>query len=92
MIRSFRHRGLKRLFERGDASRVRADQVARIRRILSRLNEAGDISHMDLPGLRLHPLSGDLRGLWAVNVSGNWRVVFRFEDADAHDVDLIDYH
>lgn len=92
MIGSFRHRGLKRLYERGDTGRVRADQVRRIRRILARLDDAEEVAHMDLPGLRLHALNGDLKGFWAVTVSGNWRVVFRFEDGAAHDVDLIDYH
>ena len=47
---------------------------------------------MDLPGYRLHPLKGRLAGLWSVSISGNWRIVFRFDGNDAHDVDLVDYH
>ena len=58
----------------------------------ARLDASKEPADMDLPGLRLHPMKGDLRGFWAVDVSGNWRIVFRFEDRDAHDVDLIDYH
>jgi proteic killer suppression protein len=92
MIRSFRHRGLKRLYERGERRHLRPDQVDKIERILARLDEAGDESHMDLPGFRLHPLKGDLAGFWAVTVHANWRLTFRFADGHAHDVDLVDYH
>ena len=65
---------------------------AKIERILARLDEASAVGNMDLPGFRLHPLKGDLAGYWAVTVSGNWRIIFRFERGDASDVDLIDYH
>jgi toxin HigB-1 len=92
MIRSFRHRGLERLFERGDRSRVQPEQVAKIRRILARLDAAASPAEVDAPGFRLHPLKGNLKGFWAVQLTGNWRIVFRFEDQDAVDVDLIDYH
>ena len=92
MIGSFRHRGLKRLFERGDKAQVRADMLDRIENILVLLDRASQPEAMDLPGLRLHPLKGDLRGFWAVTVRANWRIVWRFEGADAMDVDLIDYH
>jgi toxin HigB-1 len=91
-LRSFRHRGLKRLFEQGDRSRIRPEQAAKIRRILNRLDAASSIGDIDAPGFRLHPLKGDLSGYWAVSVSGNWRIVFRFADGDALDVDLVDYH
>jgi proteic killer suppression protein len=60
--------------------------------ILARLDEADTPQAMNLPGYRLHPLKGDLQGLWSVTVRANWRVVFRFEDGDAFDVELIDYH
>ena len=92
MIKSFRHRGLKRLFERDDKSQVRADMLDRIENILAKLDTADAPEKMDLPGLRLHPLRGDLRGYWAVTVRANWRIIWRFEDEDAVDVDLIDYH
>jgi toxin HigB-1 len=91
-IRSFRHRGLKRLFEQGDRSRIRPDQVAKVRRILARLDAAPAVADVGAPGFRLHPLRGDLKEFWAVSVSGNWRIVFRFEGGDAFDVDLVDYH
>ncbi len=92
MIASFRHKGLKLLFEKGDRRRVLSDHANKIERILARLEEASDVGNMDLPGFRLHPLKGDLAGYWSVTVSGNWRIVFRFERGDASDVDLIDYH
>jgi toxin HigB-1 len=91
-IRSFRHRGLKRLFEQGDRSRVRADQVTKVRRILGRLDAAPTVADVDAPGFRLHPLKGELKGFWAVEVSGNWRIIFRCEAGDALDLDLLDYH
>jgi len=92
MIRSFRHRGLKRLFERGETAQVRADMREKIENILFMLDAATGPENMDLPGFRLHPLKGDLRGLWAVTVCANWRIIWRFDGADAIDVDLIDYH
>lgn len=92
MIRSFRHKGLKRLFEEGDRSKVQAAQADKISRILALLKRATGPDDMSLPGYRLHPLKGDLAGFWAVSVSGNWRIVWRFEGQDAADVDLIDYH
>lgn len=64
----------------------------KIKRILARLDEAVEIGNMALPGFGLHPLKGKLRRMWAVSVSGNWRIVFRFENSKAYDVDLIDYH
>lgn len=92
MIRTIRHRGLKRLCEHGDPSQVRADQVKRISDVLAHLDQAQKPSDLDLPGYRLHPLKGEFRGLWSVTISGNWRIVFRFEDGAAFDVDLVDYH
>ncbi len=92
MIRSIRHRGLKRLFERDDRSKLRPDLVDRIVRILTRLNAAGSIDDMNVPGFGLHRLSGELKGFWSVTVSRNWRIIFRFEESDAFDVDFIDYH
>jgi toxin HigB-1 len=92
MIASFRHRGLKRLFERGDRSRIGADMVSRVENVLAVLNRARRPEDMDLPGFRLHPLKGDRAGEWAVTVRANWRVVFRFENGDVVDVDLVDYH
>jgi toxin HigB-1 len=92
MIRIFKHRGLKRLYERDDRSGVRPDLLERVEEILARLDEASTPPAMNLPGYRLHPLKGDLKGLWSVTVRANWRIVFGFDGADAVDVELIDYH
>lgn len=93
MIRSFRHRGLRRFYERGDGRELRQDLIGRVRRVLSILDNARTIEDVDqLPGMRLHRLKGDLAGQWSVSVSGNWRIVFRFSDEGAADVDLVDYH
>ncbi len=92
MIQSFRHRGLKQFYEKDNPKGLRADQVEKIARILARLDEAAEVAGMDLPGFKLHPLKGDLRGFLAVSVSGNWRIIFRFEGGHAYDVDLVDYH
>ena len=92
MIRTFRHRGLKRLRERGEASKMRADQAERIGIALADLDAAKTPQDLDLPGYRLHPLKGDLKGFWSIWISANWRIIFRFEGGDAFDVDLTDYH
>ena len=91
MIKSFRHKGLKRLFERDDPSGVNPEHVGKLRNILATLHAARIVTHMDLPGFRLHPLKGEQKGFWAVTVRANWRVIFRF-DGDAEDVDYVDYH
>lgn len=92
MIDSFKHKGLRSLFELDDGRRVKADQVDRLRLILSALDQAGSVQDMDQPTFRLHPLRGNRKGVWAVTVRANWRVTFRFRDGGAHDVDLEDYH
>lgn len=92
MIEGFKHKGLKKLFEDDDRRKLPAAHCDKIARILARLNEAVTVQDMALPGYQLHPLKGDLAGFWAVSVSGNWRIIFRFENGAAYDVDLIDYH
>jgi proteic killer suppression protein len=92
MIVGFRHKGLRLLYEQGNRRKISADHIGKIERILARLDQTTQPEDMDLPGFRLHPLKGDLAGLWSVSVSGNWRIVFRFDGADVCDVDLIDYH
>ncbi|MYF07056.1 MAG: peptidase [Rhodospirillaceae bacterium] len=92
MILGFRHKGLERLFEKGDRRRVSPRIIARVERVLARLDVAADPGDMNLPGFGLHPAKGDLAGYWTVSVSGNWRVVFRFDGRDVTDVDLVDYH
>ena len=92
MIRSFKHKGLARFFETGSKSGIRSQHAVRLRLILGRLNAATQPEDMSLPGLRLHPLKGSRKGIWAVWVSGNWRVTFKFVGADAEVVDYEDYH
>ena len=92
MIANFKHRGLKRLYERGDGSRLPADHLRRIRFVLGLLDTAQTIGDMDIYALRLHQLKGDWNGCWAVTVRAQWRIVFRFEDGEARDVDYVDYH
>ena len=92
MILRIRHAGLKRLFEKGDARRVSTELVPKVERVLARLDEATEPGAMNLPGFRLHPLKGKQADHWAVSVSDNWRIVFRFEDHDVTDVNLVDNH
>ncbi|PON16429.1 peptidase [Candidatus Entotheonella serta] len=92
MIRRFRHRGLRRLYERGDRSRINSTLVDKVETALGLLDVARSPQDMDLPGYRLHALTGDLREFWSIRVSGNWRIIFRFDGGDAYDVDLVDYH
>jgi len=92
MILSFRHKGLKLLFEKCDRRKVQSEYADKIERILARLEESSTIDNLDIPGFRLHHLRENLAGRWVVSVSGNWRVVFRFEEGHASEVDLLDYH
>jgi proteic killer suppression protein len=92
MIRSIRHRGLKRLHEGDDPRGVIAEHVVKLRDILARLDAARSVADMDMPGFRLHPLKGEFKGFWAATVRANWRVIFRLAGTDAFDVDYLDYH
>ncbi len=91
MIENFRHKGLARFFEDNDRRKVPASQIDKLARILARLNEAATVQDMGLPGYRFHPLNGELACFWSVTVSGNWRIIFRFENGSAYDVVLTDY-
>ncbi|HWQ68995.1 MAG TPA: type II toxin-antitoxin system RelE/ParE family toxin [Patescibacteria group bacterium] len=92
MFERFRHKGLKRLFQQGDAKGISPQLLEKLENILFVLNRARRPEDMSLPGFGLHRLKGDLKGFWSVTVRANWRVIFRFKEGDAHDVDLIDYH
>jgi proteic killer suppression protein len=92
MIKSFRHTGLQAFYETGSKAGIRPDHAPRLKRILGVLDAAIVIGQVDVPGFNLHKLSGLLNGFWAVTVSGNWRVVFRFENGEAELVDYLDYH
>jgi proteic killer suppression protein len=92
VIRSIRHKGLKRLHEEDDPRGVIREHTAKLRDILARLDAASEAADMDLPGFRLHPLKGEFKGFLAVTVRANWRVTFRLAEGDALDVDYVDYH
>jgi len=92
VIVRFRHKGLLRFFQAGDHRGIDAKHAARIRRVLDRLDAAVRPEDMDLPGLGFHQLKGDRKGTYAVSVSGNWRITFRYGPDGAHDVTLEDYH
>ena len=92
MIRSFAHKGLERFFTRSERRGIDAKQVQRIRRLLDRLDVATKADDMNIPGSQFHALKGDRKGTYAVSVSGNWRITFKFEEGDAINVNLEDYH
>lgn len=92
MIQKFKHKGLKLLFESGNASSINPQHLARIRKILALLETSESIEDMNLPGLELHQLKGDRKGEWSLKVSGNWRITFKLEKSDAFDINYEDYH
>ncbi len=92
MIVSLKSKKLERAFENDDQRGLPRGKVDKIKRILARLDEITQPSQMNLPGFGLHPLKGNRAGQWSVEVSGNWRIVFRVEEGNVHEVDLIDYH
>lgn len=92
MIKSFRHKGLERFFLSGSVKGIQPVHAQRLRLILNHLHTATTIGDMNFPGSHLHPLKHDLKGFWAVKVSGNWRILFRFEKGRALEVDYEDYH
>ena len=92
MIKSFKHKGLKKLYETESKQGVKPEHVVRLRLILARLDASSAPEDMNLAGLGLHSLKGPLKNFWSVSVSGNWRVIFRFENSHAIDVDYLDYH
>ena len=92
MIKSFKHKGLRKFFLTGNASGIQSDQAERIRMRLAALDTSRRVEDMDIPGFRLHPLKGKRKGSWAIDVSGNWRITFGFADGEFIDVDYEDYH
>jgi len=92
MIKSFRHKGLKRFFEQGRADGVSPKHTARLSQILALLNTADSVEDMNLPGLKLHELKGKRKGTWSITVSGNWRITFTITEHDVLDVNYEDYH
>ncbi len=92
MIKSFKHKGLEKLFLTGSKAGIQAAHAKRLRLILGRLNAATNSKDMNLPGLHLHELKGNRQGTWSVRVSGNWRITFRFNGVDVEIVNYEDYH
>ena len=92
MIETFRNKGLRRLYENDDRRQLPPALIERVRTVLAYLEAARTIEDMNKPSLRLHPLKGELKGFWAVTVRANWRIIFRFADGRAFDVDFVDYH
>jgi len=92
MIQNFKHKGLKKLFEKGNSSGVSANHLKRLKFILALLETAETVEDMDLPGLDLHELKDNRKGFISLKVSGNWRVTFKLENGDAFDVNYEDYH
>jgi len=92
MIKTFRHKGLRRLYETGSTSGVQASHAKRLRLQLTALDTAQAIEDMDIPGFRLHPLKGEMRCRWSITVNGNWRITFEFQDGNAYVLDYEDYH
>ena len=92
MIKSFKSKALEKLFFDDDRSKINQDHAAKLLRILDRLDASNNPQDMNLPGYKLHELKGKQKGVWAVWVSGNWRLTFEFEGNDAVNVDYVDYH
>jgi toxin HigB-1 len=92
MIKSFRHKGLKRFYATGSTAGIQAPHARRLRMQLAALDTAVQISDMDIPGFVLHPLKGKEKGRWSIRVSGNWRLIFEFRDGNAYVLDYEDYH
>jgi proteic killer suppression protein len=92
VIKGFRHKGLARYFENNDRRGIGAKQSARIKRVLDVLDHVTTPEQLNIPGWRLHPLTGDRKGTWSVSVSGNWRITFEFSGTDTVNVNLEDYH
>ncbi|MEQ1887957.1 MAG: type II toxin-antitoxin system RelE/ParE family toxin [Alphaproteobacteria bacterium] len=92
MIRSFRSKALRKFFEDGDRSGLPPGQINRIENRLGTLDVSGTAEDMNIAGYGFHKLTGNLKGFYAVRITGNWRIIFSFDDGDAFDVDLVDYH
>ncbi|WP_379867170.1 type II toxin-antitoxin system RelE/ParE family toxin [Marinobacter sp. M5B] len=92
MIKSFRHKGLKRFYSTGHTSGIQPDHAKRLRMQLAALDTATSMEDMDIPGFRLHPLKSKDKGRWSIRVNGNWRMTFEFQDGNAYTLDYEDYH
>ena len=92
MIETFRHKGLRQLFEDDNPKGVSADQIRKLKQILALLDAASNIEDLNFPTFRLHPLKGQYKGYWSLSVNANWRIIFTYADGTASILDLVDYH
>jgi proteic killer suppression protein len=92
MIKSFRHKGLRRFYASGSTSGIQPAHARKLRLQLAALDSACRVEDMDIPGYALHPLKGELKGRWAISVNGNWRLTFEFKDGNVYVLDYEDYH
>jgi proteic killer suppression protein len=92
MIKSFAHKGLQKFYETGKTTGIKAEHKKRLKLQLIALDTATIIEDMDVPGFKLHPLKGKRKGIWSIQVSGNWRITFKFEDGNAYILNYEDYH
>jgi len=92
MIKSFKHKGLKKYFLTGSVSGIQAQHQRKLRMQLAAIDTAHKIEDINLPGFKLHPLKGDRNGIWSITVNGNWRITFEFIDGNAYILNYEDYH
>jgi proteic killer suppression protein len=92
MIKTFKHKGLKKLFEDGDHRGVPTQLAEKLTRRLDAIDAADNVTELILPGFNLHELKGGRKGTWSITVTGNWHMTFVFADGDANDVGFEDYH
>jgi proteic killer suppression protein len=90
MIKSFKHKGLKKFFEEGSVKGINPNHATKLSWILSVLDNAENIDDVNFPGSRLHPYTNS--DLWSVDISGNWRILFEFRGKDVYVVDYLDPH
>lgn len=92
MIKTFKHKGLKKFFETGSKAGIQANHERRLRMQLAAIDTASIVEDIDLPGFKLHQLKGNRDGVWSITVNGNWRVTFEFKDGNAYILNYEDYH
>jgi len=92
MIKTIKHKGLQKFFEKGEPSKINQNHRKRLKLLLTLLQSAKKIEDLNFPGSNLHKLSGNYKGFWSITISGNWRIIFKFEEGNIYDVDYLDYH
>lgn len=92
MIKSFKHKGLKKYFETGNISGIQANHQSKLRMQLAAIDTAEVIEDINLPGYSLHKLKGIRKNVWSISVNGNWRVTFEYKNGDAYILNYEDYH